>query len=381
MRQKIMHILLVEDEADHADLICRALRSSPERTETTVAHSLAQARASLAVSAPDLLIVDLLLPDGRGTELLPANGEAAPFPIVILTAYGDEQAAVEAMEAGALDYVVKSAETLTDMSHIARRALRVWAYRAGRKRMVAQLLADRERLRSLASELAMAEERERRRIAAGIHDSIAQNLALARMRLESLRKKLAGSADAAELDGLIELTDQSIEQAGALTFELAPPVLFQLGLLAAARRLVEQVAGTHALELAFRHESWREPLNEDLRSLLFRALRELLMNVVRHARAGKARVLLKQTESEVRLCVDDDGIGFDPSRRGFAGSGTGGFGLLSLDERIGYLGGRMDIRSEPGRGTTVTLVIPLDGGRESQDGKGPGHVGQDSGGG
>lgn len=362
-----MHILLVEDEADHVELIRRAFATASERGDVTVAGSLSEARACLAESAYDLVIVDLLLPDGRGTELLPPDGGELPFPVVIMTAYGDEAAAVEAMKAGALDYVAKSDGTFADMPHIAERILREWGYIAGRKRMVNRLLAQQKRLRAVASELVMAEERERRRIAAGIHDSIAQSLAVSKMRLQSLRTRLAQTPEAAELDGLIDLMDRSGREAKALTFELSPPILFESGLRAAAEWLVEEAARENGLRFTFDYEGREGPLSDDLRSVLFRALKELVTNVVRHARAEKARVLLKHTAGEVRLCVDDDGIGLSPMKPQATQGVTGGFGLFSIRERIGCLGGRMEIESSPGQGTAVTLVVPLDDSRQSQD--------------
>src|SRR5262249_30192432 len=98
-----------------------------------------EARAVLATHPPDLAIIDLLLPDGRGLELLPGEARAAAYPSVMMTSYGNEQAAVEAIKTGAVDYVVKSEATLADMPHIAERALRAWGHISERQRLEAQL--------------------------------------------------------------------------------------------------------------------------------------------------------------------------------------------------------------------------------------------------
>ncbi|UCF92685.1 MAG: GAF domain-containing protein [Desulfobacterales bacterium] len=129
MDEKPVDILVVEDEAGHAELICRAFRSRSERFNLTVARDLRQARRHLAAAVPGLLIVDYRLPDGMGLELLPGQNKPASFPFIIMTGHGDEQVAVEAMKAGAMDYVVKSAERLHEMPHIAERALREWKLR------------------------------------------------------------------------------------------------------------------------------------------------------------------------------------------------------------------------------------------------------------
>lgn len=131
MNEQTVRVLVVEDEASHTELIQRAFgprAAAAGRFHLTIAGSLKEARACLAKFQPDLVIADLLLPDGRGIELLPAREERPPFPMILMTSYGSEQVAVEATKAGALDYVVKSVAALTDMPHIAERALREWGH-------------------------------------------------------------------------------------------------------------------------------------------------------------------------------------------------------------------------------------------------------------
>jgi signal transduction histidine kinase len=122
------HILLVEDSEMHAELIREALLAWSAGVRISVVSSLAEARAFLAETTPDLALIDLMLPDGRGTELLPADREQAAFPAVMLTGSGDEQTAVEVMKAGALDYLVKSGATLTDLPRIVERTLSLWSH-------------------------------------------------------------------------------------------------------------------------------------------------------------------------------------------------------------------------------------------------------------
>ena len=139
MTAKALQLLLVEDNPAHAELIRRAFLSYDRPVALTVARTLQEARATLATVQPDLAIIDLLLPDGRGLELLPGDESAAYYPSVMMTSYGNEQAAVEAIKTGAVDYVVKSDATLADMPHIAERALRAWGHISERKRLEAQL--------------------------------------------------------------------------------------------------------------------------------------------------------------------------------------------------------------------------------------------------
>ena len=126
MSKKKVNILLVEDEKSHADLICRSFESITERMSVTVTYNLNEAHTSISKSTPDLIITDYILPDGKGIELIPADKEESPYPVIILTSHGDEKVAVEAMKAGAFDYIVKSEVTLDDMPRICERIMREW---------------------------------------------------------------------------------------------------------------------------------------------------------------------------------------------------------------------------------------------------------------
>jgi two-component system cell cycle sensor histidine kinase/response regulator CckA len=147
MDQDTVHILLVEDEEAHAELMCRAFRSRAPSVHLTVAGNLEEARTLQAKYPPDLIIADLFLPDGRATELLSDKGILHSFPVVIMTSHGDEQIAVEAIKAGALDYVVKSPAIMADMPHIAQRALREWGHIVERKLADEALKESEEKLR------------------------------------------------------------------------------------------------------------------------------------------------------------------------------------------------------------------------------------------
>lgn len=158
MNGKSIHILLIEDSEDHIALIGKALTSRAERVQLTVARSLTEARASLAESIPDLVVIDWFLPDGKGLEFLPADKDKATFPVVMMSAHGDEQVAVQAMKAGALDYVLKSPATLADMSRIVDRALREWEQIVERKCAEEALVAANQQLRAEIANRKKAEQ-------------------------------------------------------------------------------------------------------------------------------------------------------------------------------------------------------------------------------
>lgn len=234
-----------------------------------------------------------------------------------------------------------------------------------RRRSDRRIAAYQERLRSLASELALAEEHERHRLAVDLHDGIGQSLALALMQLHGLRDELRGSGSAAALDDCIELISQVNRDARALTFELSPPVLYDLGLEAALASLVDRIQDGRGTRFDFVDDARLKPLAESLKVTLYRAARELLFNVVKHARATSCRLAVDRDGDQVRVAVEDDGVGFEPPPAGLRADAGGGFGLFSIHEQLERLDGRLEIRSTPEQGTRVTMWGPLEMGAEA----------------
>ncbi|MGB7788125.1 PAS domain S-box protein [Methanoregula sp.] len=126
VKNRVVHILVLEDEDAHAELIRRSFLKAAEPYRLTIAQNLGEARADLGRETPDLIIADWLLPDGNGIDILPRKDGLAELPVVIMTSHGDENLAVEIMKSGAIDYIVKSESTFKDLPHIALRVLREW---------------------------------------------------------------------------------------------------------------------------------------------------------------------------------------------------------------------------------------------------------------
>lgn len=150
MPEETLHILLVEDEDPHAELIQRAFEDQPERLIIHRVKSLTEARLFIQKQEPDLIIADWRLPDGESMELLPSHHDPLYIPIILMTSYGNERIAVEALKSGALDYVVKSPESMLDMPHIAEKAIDAWRARAERIHMQKALLESEAQFRLLA---------------------------------------------------------------------------------------------------------------------------------------------------------------------------------------------------------------------------------------
>lgn len=228
-----------------------------------------------------------------------------------------------------------------------------------RKQVETETAQRSEQLRCLASELALVQEYERRRIAAGLHDEVGQMLALARIKLGQLMETREQGDVAGRVGEIRALVDRAIADTHALIFELSSPVLRELGLAAAVESLCERLgkeSGVH-----FRVVAEREPdsLGEDLRILLFRAVRGLCQNVVMHARAPRAEVRLSTEENRIRIVVADDGEGFDTFEQARRFDASGGFGLFSIRQMCTQIGASFEIESAPGKGARVVLSVPL----------------------
>ncbi|MBK8231234.1 MAG: sensor histidine kinase [Candidatus Eisenbacteria bacterium] len=229
------------------------------------------------------------------------------------------------------------------------------------RRARAQIERHRAQLRRLGAQLAMAEAGERRVIAADLHDHLGQALAFIRLRLAHLAGDAMFSGFESSLEDLLTLVDRAIRYTRNLTGELSPPVLYELGLGPALDWLGEQFTTKHGLPVEVRLGAELPSLSQAARVMLWKSARELLTNVVKHARARRAVVDLRAEQGELLLSVADDGVGFEPSRAEAtaASAETGTFGLFSVRERLDHLGGGFDVRSAPGAGTVVALRIPL----------------------
>jgi PAS domain S-box-containing protein len=229
-----------------------------------------------------------------------------------------------------------------------------------RKKMENKIQNYQEKLRALASQLSLTKGRERHNIASLLHDQIGQKLSLAKIKLGAISKSLLSAPEHEKpLKEIRELIEEIIQNTRMLTFELSPPILYELGLEPSIEWLAEQFSEKHDLEVEFNTDKKAKPLDEDIRNILFQAVRELLINVVKHAKATIVKVSIKRDRGKIQVTVEDNGIGFDPSVVHPYSLKTGGFGLFNIRERLEEFGGHLDIISSVGQGTRVSLIAPL----------------------
>lgn len=228
-----------------------------------------------------------------------------------------------------------------------------------RKRVETSLRKSEEQLRRLASEIQLTEEKERRRIAGDLHDSIGASLAISKLKLELLSGKIETPELSKDLNMVHDNIKQVIQQTRSLTFQLSPQVLYQMGLEAALAGLAEQTQKLHGILTEFADDELEKYLEEDVRIHIFRSVRELLVNVIKHAWAKHIKISVARVDQQIQITIVDDGVGFKNNDQGISPEEGGKFGLFSIRERLRLLGGYLEIHSKSGHGTRVIMRAPL----------------------
>ncbi len=219
-------------------------------------------------------------------------------------------------------------------------------------------IAHESKLRELAAELLFIEERERRRLAGDLHDRIGQALVLSQIKLGLLTQMNRDSCLTDKLQEVHDCIEQTIRDTRTLTFEMSPPVLYELGLEAAVEWFAEETEKQHHIKVRMVSNNSGTPREETFNVFAFRALRELILNVVKHAKASNIEIRIRHLTDQLCLAVTDDGVGFDTASLWPHGQADCGFGLFSIQERAEALGGHFYIESTPGMGAHAELILP-----------------------
>lgn len=360
-RDAPIRILLVEDNAADAELLDARLRESlGERYTLTGSATIRDALERLSGERFDLVLLDLSLPDSSGLASIAPVRAAAPFlPIVVLTGVDEERWGTEAIHLGAQDYLSKAHATGWHVARAIRYAIlrgradeEIRRANAGLELRVAERT---EQLRRLATDVLLAEQRERRRLADLLHDHLQQLLVSAKLQVGAAVRRTRSPGLRDQLQAVEQQLAAAVEAARTLTADISPAVLYAFGLAAALQWLGTRTEEEHGLRVTVLAGDRAEPRDEGSRILLYQSVRELLFNVVKHAGASEALIVLNRIdEGRIRLLVQDEGRGFSlpsPPRA------SDGFGLFSIGERLTQMGGTMEIESAPGKGTRVTLTV------------------------
>lgn len=388
-----IRVLLVEDSPSDAQLLRIYLgMTTSVKFDVTHVERLDEALARLRDGPFDVVLLDLSLPDSAGhNTFLRVQQQVPSMPVVVLSSTSDEMLGIQAVQHGLQDYLVKGqtdehqiirairyslerkrAEEALRKAHdeLERRvqertaelsaAIEMLRAEVARRALAEQSLRSRsDRLRILASELTLAEQRERKRLAKVLHDHLQQLIVGAKYQLAALRR--SGGEDFDEMVKDLEATlDDSIAACRSLTAGLNPPILHQAGLVPALEWLCRSMKEKHGLVVRLHAAEDLSMEREDFRILLFEAVRELLFNVAKHAGVHEARVGLKHRGENFEVTVSDKGKGFDPVKISARPVSKCGLGLYSIGERLDLLGGKLEIEAAQGKGAFFRMTLPID---------------------
>lgn len=221
------------------------------------------------------------------------------------------------------------------------------------------MATEQKKLRSCAQRLSNAEERQRRHIAAGLHDSVGPKLSAAKILAQTIKSKEAMNMSG-QMETVIDCIDSSIKEIRDLIFKLSPKVLYEFGLKDAVESLTESLEQENSLKCHYTYDGPANALDQKIRSIIFRAIRELLMNIKKHAQAQNVYINIKVDSNNLSIIIEDDGVGFNASEVSENVSTVDCFGLFSIHQQLLDIGGQIMVESEVGSGTKVTITAPVE---------------------
>ncbi|MGD8542761.1 MAG: response regulator, partial [Desulfobacteraceae bacterium] len=231
------------------------------------------------------------------------------------------------------------------------------------RKLAEQKLIDyQKRLKELAYQLTIAEEKERKAIATDLHDFVGQSLALARMQLATLKSSPPDANFSDKLDEISNTLLKALEDTQMLMLELSAHSMHNTGLSSAISDWLEGEIKKYPIETEIVDnvpENRLRLLSSEIRTILFRNVRELVVNAVKHAKAQKISIRLEDRKQDLRIIVDDDGVGFTSPGWNKDQKTSGGFGLFRIKELMSDIDGSLKIISEPGKGCTAILSAPF----------------------
>jgi signal transduction histidine kinase len=214
-------------------------------------------------------------------------------------------------------------------------------------------------MKNLSHKLTLAEERERKKIATDLHADIGQTLAFLKLKIGELKEKDSSPNILKSLEEIYDLVQNAITSARSLMSQISPTILYELGFVPAVDWLAETILKENNIKYEFKDDGKEKPLTDDISILLFQAVRELLVNIRKHAKAKKVKIAIKRNKENIQIKIEDNGIGFNISALDSYCEKDVGFGLLNIRSRIDVVGGSFEIESHKKRGTKITLKAPI----------------------
>jgi len=239
----------------------------------------------------------------------------------------------------------KADVVVTDISHL--------------KAVESELVRYQSKLKQLSIELSKSEESQKRHLASRLHEGVGQELFVAQLKLNELEKALDDPEHQHQLDEIREQILRSIKEVKGVTYDLSPPVLYDLGLKEAVQSLAKSIESKYHLPVKVRFSGPLGSINDEIKIITYRVMKEIVQNTVKHARAGFVDIIINNDNNTLNVDVTDNGGGFDAEGMIVSQYTSDGFGLFDVREKINHLGGQLTIRSTPGSGTRISLNIPV----------------------
>lgn len=215
-------------------------------------------------------------------------------------------------------------------------------------------------LQSLTTEITLIEENQKKEIATNIHDHLSQSLVISKMKINELKKSKQLNDYGEDLSFIDKHISEALTNSRKITYELSPPVLYQLGIIEAINWLVEEIENTHKISFVINDNIEEVELSDIKSILLFRSIQEVLNNAIKYSKATLITLNLNINKLGLDICILDNGVGFDTSiLNNFHNHKGNGFGLFTVKERIKNIKGNFMITSKINKGTTVNIFIPL----------------------
>ncbi|MBV8037749.1 response regulator [Roseateles sp.] len=347
----MLRVLSVDDDPVDVELIGLALERTGREFVLRNAREEHEVREALAEPV-DVVLCDFTMPYLTAARTLELAQQLAPgVPVIVVTNSIGEDAVVELFRAGAHDYVAKDKLALLQSS--IDRVMRE-AFQERQRVTTLTALADaNRRLRQLSARLVETEDRERAALARDLHDNLGQLLTGLMIRIDNVR------TGGESWERLTELVQCAVHEVKTRSFALRPAQLDLLGFFAAAQGLLDSQLQGSGIRIDVLRRGARPARPSPTQALALRVLQEAATNVARHAQASRFVVRARFSgDSDLVLCMADNGIGFDVARVLAGGVRLENQGLHGMIERVELSGGRLRLRSSPGRGTTLRLVIP-----------------------
>ncbi|MBC7604423.1 MAG: response regulator [Ramlibacter sp.] len=351
-------LLCVEDSPDDVELMAIALeRADPQRCYELTRVDDATGFMDAIEQPFDAILCDFNMPrfsPYAALQILVAR--RCGVPLVVVTRAIGEEAAVHVLRCGAKDYLTK--DKLGTLPQIIDRVMGERQRALDQERLGRELEAAYKRLKTLSARLVVAQERERNLISRELHDQLGQTLTGMVIHLHAANRASDAASARKHTDTAMEMAQGAVQQVKTLSFSLRPPQLDLLGLVAATQSTVQRLAEPAQLEFSVTSRGEEPAVASDTAAVVLRLVQEALTNIVRHAQASHVTVRIRFLANDcIGLLVVDDGVGFD--KKALLGGETSerNVGLHGMIERTELAGGRLQIRTQPGKGVCLRAVL------------------------